>query len=108
MRSPLVRTRSRTGTRIEELEPERYVFMEASLRWHYPGQVHSGRQRHRCPLSPLIELPRKCEGMVRPSPNGSKAVELEPVGWVGLRYSHCNPNRQRFTFERDDDERRVR
>ena len=38
-------------------EPERYVFMEASLRWHYPGQVRSGRQRHRCPLSPFDRAP---------------------------------------------------
>src|SRR5687767_11986079 len=91
MRSPFVRARSRTGTRMEGFEPERYVFMEASLRWHYPGQVRSGRQHQRCPLSPLTELPRDVRAWYVQAAAERKAMESAPARPGGLRYSHGRP-----------------
>src|SRR5215831_1137611 len=48
--------------------------MRSSLRWHYPGQVLSGRQRHRCPLSPFDRAPANWWMNVTSGPGGGQGV----------------------------------
>src|SRR5262245_8691288 len=83
--------------------------MAASLRWHYPGQVVSGRQRRRCPLSPFDELPRFGGRMVRPR---GRVVKARPtaaaVGRHGAWPAPCDivarSAQSRMNVERRGDE----
>ena len=58
----------------------------------------------------FAELPRECEGMVRPSPGGKQGGGIGTRRTEGLRYSHCRPPNSAAIHpsSQAEDERRVR